>query len=140
MSIKNLRIEKGLSQEQLAELSNLSSRTIQRIEKDNKASCESLTAIAKVFEIEVKELENIMNKKDTNNDEIKDNKKEYNSFFSYLKNNTKTIKFLIINIFLIVLNLATNSENLWFPYVLIGWGFFHFYKRFVEYTEYKNFK
>ena len=81
MSIKNLRIEKGLSQEQLAELSNLSSRTIQRIEKDNKASCESLTAIAKVFEIEVNELENIMNKKDTNNDEEhKDTKSKQNTF------------------------------------------------------------
>lgn len=136
MSIKNLRIEKGLSQEQLAQLSNLSSRTIQRIEKDNKASCESLTAIAKVFEIEVNELENIMNTNNTNNYNEK-NKKEYDSFFSYLKNNTKTIRFLIINIFLIILNLSTNSEDLWFPYVLIGWGFFHFYKRFMEYKGFK---
>ncbi|KAB7886219.1 helix-turn-helix domain-containing protein [Poseidonibacter ostreae] len=140
MSIKNLRIKKGLSQEQLAELSNLSSRTIQRIEKDNKASCESLTAIAKVFEIEVNELENIMNKKNINSDEVKASKKEDKSFFLYLKSSTKTFKFLIINIFLIVLNLSTNSENLWFPYILIGWGFFHFYKRFIEYTEYKNLK
>ena len=33
MAIKELRLEKGWSQEQLAELSNLSTRTIQRIEK-----------------------------------------------------------------------------------------------------------
>lgn len=136
MSIKELRIKEGLSQEQLAQLCNLSSRTIQRIEKENKASLESLTLLAKVFNIEVYELENIMNKKDSNNFEKEIRIEQYDSFFSYLKNNNKTIRFLLINIFLIIVNLSTNSENLWFPYVLIGWGFFHFYKRFIEY---KNF-
>jgi transcriptional regulator with XRE-family HTH domain len=135
MSIKELRIKKGFSQEQLAEHCNLSSRTIQRIEKDNKASCESLVILAKVFELEVKELEDIMYKKTSNIQENKE--KKYNTFLSYLKNNNKTTKFLFINIFLIILNLSTNSENLWFPYILIGWGFFHFYKRFIEYKELK---
>lgn len=137
MSIKELRIKKGLSQEQLAQLSNLSSRTIQRIEKDNKASCESLNALAKVFELEVNDLENFMTKNDTNYSEVENKKIQYDTFFSYLKNSNKTIRFLIINIFLIILNLSTNSQDLWFPYVLIGWGFFHFYKRFVEYKTLK---
>ncbi len=37
MVIKNLRLKNGWSQEKLAELSNLSLRTIQRIEKDDSA-------------------------------------------------------------------------------------------------------
>ncbi|WP_420041079.1 hypothetical protein [Poseidonibacter parvus] len=43
--------------------------------------------------------------------------------------------FLFINIFLIIINISTNYENLWFPYVLIGWGFPHFYKRYISYKN-----
>ena len=62
MSIKDLRIKNGWSQEYLAQLTNLSSRTIQRIEKDNKASLESVNALAKAFQLEVSELKELIEK------------------------------------------------------------------------------
>ena len=52
MLIQKLRLQRGWSQEQLAELSGLSVRTVQRIEKGQLASAESLKSLASVFDIE----------------------------------------------------------------------------------------
>lgn len=54
--IKKLRQRKNWSQEQLATMSGLSVRTIQRIESGNKASIESLKSLASVFEIDISKL------------------------------------------------------------------------------------
>lgn len=48
MNIQKLRLQRGGSQQQLAELSGLSSRTIQRIENGQPASVESLKSLASV--------------------------------------------------------------------------------------------
>ena len=51
--IKRLRVERHWSQEQLAEMSGLSVRTIQRIENGENAGLESLKALGAVFEIDL---------------------------------------------------------------------------------------
>lgn len=51
MHIQKLRLQRGWSQQQLAELSGLSTRTIQRLENGHGASVESLKALAAVFEV-----------------------------------------------------------------------------------------
>jgi len=56
MILKELRISRHLSQEQLAQMSGLNVRTIQRIESGSKASIESLKCIAAVFEVDVSTL------------------------------------------------------------------------------------
>ena len=56
MIVRKLRLAKGWSQETLAEISDLSVRTVQRIERGGNASLESLSALASVFEIELSEL------------------------------------------------------------------------------------
>lgn len=57
MGVKALRQERSWSQDQLAELSGLSLRTIQRIESSSKAGCESIRALALAFEIDDSALE-----------------------------------------------------------------------------------
>lgn len=52
MLVQKLRLQRGWSQEQLAELSGLSTRTIQRIESGRASSPESLKAIGSVFAID----------------------------------------------------------------------------------------
>ncbi len=52
MLVQKLRLQRGWSQEQLAELSGLSVRTIQRIERGLPASNETLKSLASVFEID----------------------------------------------------------------------------------------
>jgi transcriptional regulator with XRE-family HTH domain len=53
MILKQLRLSRHLSQEQLATMSGLSVRTIQRIESGHKASVESLKCLAAVLETDV---------------------------------------------------------------------------------------
>mgnify|MGYP003885531725 CR=1 FL=1 len=55
--MKSLRLTRHWSQEQLAQLSNLNVRTIQRIEKGEGAGLETLKSLASVFEISVDDLE-----------------------------------------------------------------------------------
>lgn len=57
MIVRRLREKRNWSQEQLATMSGLSTRTIQRIESGNKASLESLKALASVFEIDISKLQ-----------------------------------------------------------------------------------
>ena len=52
MLVQKLRLQRGWSQSQLAELSGLSTRTIQRIESGQSASTETLKSLASVFEID----------------------------------------------------------------------------------------
>ena len=47
--VQKLRLQRGWSQEQLAELCALSVRTIQRIERGQTASLKTLNALASVF-------------------------------------------------------------------------------------------
>lgn len=72
MDIKDLRNKKFLSQEQLAELSGLSLRTIQRVEGGQRVSYASLRALAAAFNIDVDELEHALYAKDIVASEYKD--------------------------------------------------------------------
>lgn len=54
--MKLLRLEKRWSQEQLAQLSDLNVRTIQRVEKGESVGAETLKSLAAVFEISTDEL------------------------------------------------------------------------------------
>ncbi len=56
MILKELRISQLLSQEQLAQMSGLNVRTIQRIESGKKASVESLNCLAAALDVEVSTL------------------------------------------------------------------------------------
>lgn len=55
--VKLMREERGWSQEQLAAISGISQRTVQRVEKEGTCSLESKMALASAFEISPKELE-----------------------------------------------------------------------------------
>jgi transcriptional regulator with XRE-family HTH domain len=58
MHVKSLRLDKNWSQEQLAHLSGLNVRTIQRIEKGDSVGLETLKSLAAVFEVDVNDLKN----------------------------------------------------------------------------------
>ncbi len=56
MILRTLRARRNWTQEQLAEFSGLSVRTIQRIERGNTASLESLKCLAAVLEVDLSTL------------------------------------------------------------------------------------
>ena len=52
MLVRKLRLQRGWSQSQLADMAGVTTRTIQRIEQGNKPSLETSKALAAVFEVE----------------------------------------------------------------------------------------
>ena len=53
MNVRKLRLQRHWSQDQLAQLSGLSIRTIQRIERGQTPGLESLKSLAAVFDVPV---------------------------------------------------------------------------------------
>ncbi len=58
--LRSLRQDKGWSQEQLATLSGLSERTIQRVERGDAPSVDTLSALAACFDLSPAQLRDIM--------------------------------------------------------------------------------
>lgn len=120
MLIRKLRLQRGWSQEQLAEMSGLSVRTVQRVEQGKSVSIESAKSIAAVLEIEFSQLlpeECNMSDKSINEQEqivisqVKELKEFYGHLFSYV----------ITMPILFVVNYMTSPEYLWVWWAFMGW-------------------
>ena len=114
--IKKMRLDRHWSQEQLAEMSGLSIRTIQRIENGENAGLESLKSLAAVFETNITDSDK--------KEEIEQIRKEE----EYVQNLKGFYKLLILAIFSLVVFFViaifeSDSEG-WFLflYMLIFWA------------------
>ena len=113
--LKKMRLERHWSQEQLAEMSGLSIRTIQRIENGENAGLESLKSLASVFETNIVD----SNKKE----EIEQIRKE-EEYVQKVKGFYRLLGLAIVNLvlFLIIAINDSDSEGWWvFFYMLIAW-------------------
>ena len=125
MLIQKLRLQRGWSQQQLADLSGLSVRTIQRIEQGQVASTESLKSLAAVFEIDFSTLqEPDMNTAAApttagfNADEALAfaQVRKLKGFYFHLA------QYVIVVTLLLGINLWTRPQYLWVGWVAMGWG------------------
>ncbi|HIP94768.1 MAG TPA: helix-turn-helix domain-containing protein [Leucothrix sp.] len=127
MIIRKLRLQRGWSQEQLSQMSGISTRTIQRIERGQKASAESLKSLAAVFETNFTELQQEidMNTQTSTNDEaqITDEEgraieyvRDIKGFYSH------AIKYVVVIAILFVINFVTSPNYIWAWWVVLGWG------------------
>ena len=123
MRVRQMRLERAWSQEQLAEMSGLSVRTIQRIERGQKPSLESLKSLAAVFDTHVNQLieeDAIMNQELGNNNqtdlEIVEYVRDIKGFYSHLTN------YVVVISLLFVLNFITDSSYIWAWWPAMGWG------------------
>ncbi len=121
MIVRKLRLERGWSQEQLAEASGLSVRTIQRIERGQAPGLESLKALAAVFEVDVSDLqaepENMTKTSITSDEETAIKQvREIKAFYNHL------ITYLVWMAILSVFNLVFTPEYFWVVWAAFGWG------------------
>lgn len=121
MIIRKLRLQRGWSQDQLAELSGLSIRTIQRIERGQKPGLESLKSLAAVFETTVSELkqEPTMTQETQYTEEeqtVIDEVRAIKGFYSHL-----TTYLMVIGL-LFVVNFLTDPSYIWAWWPAMGWG------------------
>lgn len=120
MLVRKLRLEKSWSQEQLAELSGLSVRTIQRIERGQKPSLETCKSLAAVFEIDASDLA----MEDTMTNEVRLTAEEkailyvrdLKGFYTHL------VIYGVVMVALLLFNLLRKPEHLWVVWPAIGWG------------------
>jgi transcriptional regulator with XRE-family HTH domain len=122
MLIQKLRLQRGWSQEQLAELSGLSVRTIQRIERGQPASIESLKSLGAAFQIDFSDLkEPEMNPTVGQNISADEalalaHVRKLKGFYIHLA------QYVIIVGFLTAVNLYTTPQVYWVVWVWLGWG------------------
>ncbi len=111
--IKKMRLERHWSQDQLAEMSGLSIRTIQRIENGENAGLESLKSLAAVFETTIVDSDKEV--------ELEQVRKEE----AYVQNIKGLYKLIAIGLLSLVVPLiiAINDSSLWsvFLWILLSW-------------------
>lgn len=139
-NIKNLRTQKHVSQEQLAEKARVSVRTIQRLEAGEDASIESLNLIAGALNVEVGDLFAQENKKDDRVQETNDQlqyqlqrrREEYRLF--------KRAYDMIFIVVMMVLAAYLGFDNGWSQLASIlwacGWMLFGISRRLVQLNIY----
>ena len=112
--IKKMRLERHWSQDQLAEMSGLSVRTVQRIENGENAGLESLKSLAAVFETNFADSDKKV--------EMEQIRKEE----EYVQNVKGFYKLLAIAILSLVVPfiLAVSDSSNWnvFLWILLSWG------------------
>ena len=125
MLIQKLRLQHGWSQEQLADLSGLSVRTIQRLERGQPASMDSLKALAAVFNIDFQELKgpdmtpDVAAQTTTRvNEEILAfaHVRKVKGFYLHLA------QYVVVVTALAIFNLVTSPRHFWVVWVALGWG------------------
>jgi len=123
MSIQKLRLQHCWSQQQLAEASGLSVRTIQRLEAGQPASLESLKCLAAVFEMDSSTLapeRTLMNETETTRSQ------EEEEAFAHVRAlrgwYLHLARYLIVVLALLALNLIVAPQRMWVYWVMAGWG------------------
>ena len=128
MLVQKLRLQRGWSQQQLAELSGLNVRTIQRIEKGQEPSVESLKSLAAVFNVEFSTLkeqgmDNVISETQSAEEILAFNQvRKLKGFYIHLAQYVLTVALLA------VINALTTPNRWWVQWVIMGWGigvFFH---------------
>jgi transcriptional regulator with XRE-family HTH domain len=123
MLMQKLRLKRGWSQQQLAEASGLSVRTIQRIETGHPASVETLKSVAAVFEVDFSTL-NPEQTMTTSDSTLVQNQEE--EAFRYVRRLRRfyihVYQYIIVVSVLFAMNLITSPHRLWAVWVMLGWG------------------
>ena len=128
MQVQKLRLQRGWSQQQLAELSGLNVRTIQRIEKGQEPSVESLKSLAAVFNVEFSTLkeqgmDNVISESQSAEEILAFNQvRKLKGFYIHLA------QYVLVVALLAVINALTTPNRWWVQWVIMGWGigvFFH---------------
>lgn len=123
MSIQKMRLQRGWSQQQLADASGLSARTVQRIESGHAGSVESMKSLAAVFEVDFSTLitEEVMTGQASSTSSSQERiafrkARRLRDYYLHL------MIYLAANAGCIAINLLTSPQTLWFVGLTLFWG------------------
>nr|WP_210323892.1 2TM domain-containing protein [Agrobacterium sp. AGB01] len=123
--IQKLRLQRGWSQEQLATISGLSTRTIQRLERGQPASLETMNTLAAVFEVDLSQL---TDQKEAEMPNYVANHTEAEEAIAFAKVRRikkfylHLIQYVVVLCVLSVINILTNPGYFWVIWPALGWG------------------
>lgn len=136
MIVRKLRLQRGWSQEQLAELTDLSIRTIQRVERGQNPSLETARSLAAIFEVNItlfksgessmkdsnKEIK--LESNDANNENIilKDDEKEALKYVNGIKEFLTHVFFFIVFSVVILLKKDISEAEVFWPLLIWSIG------------------
>lgn len=117
--IRQLRLDKGWSQEQLATIAGLSTRTVQRIENGEQASLETLTAIASAMGLQIGDLYQPaqQDSSDNNNQAEQAIRRQVEAETKLL---SMAVRFACIGLMLFAINWFTHPQYLWSLWAIGG--------------------
>jgi transcriptional regulator with XRE-family HTH domain len=123
MSIQKMRLQRGWSQQQLADASGLSARTVQRIESGHAGSVESMKSIAAVFEVDFSSLtkEEVMADQ-VSNPQFRQERIAFRKAQRMRGYYLHLMLYLATNAGCIAINLFTSPGKLWFVGLALFWG------------------
>ncbi|WP_042858208.1 2TM domain-containing protein [Dickeya sp. NCPPB 3274] len=122
-TIKSQRLARAWSQEQLAELSALSVRTIQRIENGERASLETLSAIAAAFGVNVTVLMEEDSEQAVSGESLAQRIEQARTQVSQESRFWRgLLLFVPVNALLFAINQLVNPQTHWFLWPLLIWG------------------
>ena len=124
MLVRKLRLQRGWSQEQLAQLSGLSVRTIQRAERGYSQSLETRNALAAVFEVDLSNFEEEEQAMTDDENKLKSDEAEAMEYVQGLK---AFYQHLIFFVFIMVafiggIYLAHGFVPVYLQFMTIGWS------------------
>ena len=123
MLVQKLRLKQGWSQQQLAEASGLSVRTIQRIEAGLPASTETLKSLAAVFEVDFSTLDPEPNMNTAANSVTEQQEKEAFKHVRMLRGfYLHLLRYMVVVLILLAINLILTPHRMWVFWVIGGWG------------------
>ena len=125
MLIQKLRLQRGWSQEQLATISGLNTRTIQRIERGQAPSLETSKTLASIFEIDVSQLTE-QDPQDMPATPINSIEAEEAVAFARVRNikafYMHVARYVVLVAFLALVNLLTSPDYFWAIWPALGLG------------------
>ena len=119
MIVRKLRLQRGWTQEHLAELMDVNVRTIQRIERGGRSSLETRAALAAVFEVDISTFEEGIVEM-TEITQVSSDEREALEFVKGIKEFYSHLAMYLV--FAIVFSLSFGFENPMILWGVIGWG------------------
>jgi len=122
MIVQKMRLERGWSQQQLADIAGINVRTVQRIESGQSVSLDSLKALGAAFDVDFARLQETTMRQTAPTpaetelalalSQVRQIRRFWHSALAYL----------VIMSFLVAVNLATSPYHLWVIWPALGWG------------------
>ena len=126
MIVRKLRLERGLSQEQLASMAGVSVRTLQRIERGANASAETLKCLAAVLETDFSALRQERDMTNAASASLPDLPEDEQQAMEYVRDIRSfyihAAQYAVVIAGLAAINLFTSPGYLWFLWAAFGWG------------------